>query len=181
MPRCFLALNLPASAKVEFAKIQAALKTLNHHQNITWVEPDIAHINLHFLADLDQKVINNLITKITPLQGKFKPILACFKAIEAFPNLKNPHILHLTFNYSNNLKNLHQALADLITQEKITLDFRPFTPHITLGRIKQNFTQIKLPLETIIPHEFSLSDFSLIESTLNFIGPQYHAIHSFQL
>ncbi|HPI67573.1 MAG TPA: RNA 2',3'-cyclic phosphodiesterase [bacterium] len=179
MPRCFLALNLSPETKAEFRKIQADLKAQNPDLIITWVNPAIAHVNILFLDNLDENALNNLTQKLIALEANFGPISACFKAVSAFPDLKKPKILYLSLNYSPNLKTLHQALSNVIKQQKIILDHRPYTPHITLGRLK-NSIPLKLPTLPLTKN-FIITAFDLMSSTLTPAGPIYHLIKKYKL
>lgn len=191
MKRCFISLNLPENIKAEFARIQADLKCKNQGIRVTWVDPKIAHINLHFLGDLDENRVNLLKEKLGALEGKYGPILALLTGIGAFPSLKMPRILFLGVkhkgenNLSTSLKTslikLYQDSGKILKEQNLSIDDRPFIAHITLGRAKDRNAKVKFTGEEMPDIEFKINSFELMESVLRPDGPEYRTLSSTRL
>ncbi len=183
MKRCFIALNLPQEIKAEFAKIQADLKRKNKKVKITWVNPEIAHINLYFLGNLSENDINKLKENLKTLENKNGPILLSLTGAGAFPSLKMPRILFLGVKHKekNNLINLYQEIGKILKDQGLRTDDRPFIAHITLGRIKDKNKKIKIIGEEMPDIEFKVESFELMESILTPSGPKYKIINSYRL
>ena len=195
MQRCFIALNLPSHIKAEFAKIQTDLKHKNKGIKITWVDPEIAHINLHFLGDLDENRANALKQNLKALEAKYGPISAILTGVGAFPSLKMPRILFLGVKHKgkNNLIKLYQNLGKILNDQGLKVEGRPFIAHITLGRVRNNSKNIKFTGEEMLAShrldtsrsgpdiEFKVSSFELMESVLTPNGPEYKTIKSYEL
>ncbi len=183
MHRCFIALNLPKEIKNEFAKIQADLKQKNQDIKIVWVNPQIAHINLHFLGDLDENSLRYLKTNLGALEGKFGPISMALTGIGSFPNLKMPKILFLGVKHKgeNNLIKLYRELGKILEKQRLSVNNRPFIAHITLGRIKDKNKIVKSTDIEVNHLEFKASSFELMESMLTSNGPRYKIIKSYKL
>jgi len=183
MKRCFIALNLPQNIKAEFTRIQADLKQKNQGIKMVWVDPKIAHINLHFLGNLDEKAINTLKTNLSALQGKYGLISLVLTGIGAFPSLKMPKILFLgvKHKHENNLIKLYQDSGKILQNQNLQIDSRPFIAHITLARIKDNNKDIKFTGEEMSDIKFQINSFELMQSVLISNGPKYNIIQSYKL
>lgn len=185
MKRCFIALNLPVEIKTEFKRIQDILKEKNKSTRITWVKPDVAHLNLHFLGDLDDNKINQLKNNLKLLEGKFGFISLALTGVGAFPNLKDPRILFLGVKHQgeNNLIKLYQEIGKMLNSQNLRVENRPFIAHLTLGRIKDTSfkQQINLIGEEMKDIEFKINFFDLMESVLKPDGPEYKIIQSYSL
>ncbi len=144
--RCFLALNLPSELRVKIAIIQREIKSNNIGMKATWVRPDLTHINLVFLDELSSNEVNILKAKLPALKGKYGIIKLSLSGIDAFPNIKNPHIIFLGVKekFDNKLILLEAELKKIVSDLKITIPDRRFTPHVTLSRIKKQAGQINL-------------------------------------
>lgn len=183
MPRCFIALNLPDQIKTEFEKIQAGLKQKNNSVKITWVKPEVAHINLHFLGDLDEKVINDLKQNLKVLEGNFGPIKLALTGVGAFPGIENPRVLFLGVKHlgENKLIGLYEKIGQILKQQKLKTEDRPFIAHITLGRIKDFNQKIKFIGEEMEDVGFEVKSFELMESVLTSECPKYKTIQSYKV
>lgn len=183
MQRCFIALNLPENIKAEFAKIQCDLKHKNQSTRITWVDPKVAHINLHFLGDLDKNVVNDLRENLKALEGKIRQISLVLTGTGAFPSLKMPRILFLGVKHKgeNNLVKLYQETGKILKGQNLKVDSRPFIAHITLGRVKDSPNNVKIIGEEMLDIKFEVNSFELMESVLTPTGPEYKIIQSYDL
>jgi RNA 2',3'-cyclic 3'-phosphodiesterase len=183
MPRYFIALNLPPEAKTVFKDIQDGLKQQNSEIKITWVDPHIAHINMHFLGDLSENDVNTLKQNLKALEGKYGPISLVLTGVGAFPGIENPRILFLGIKHTgeNNLIKLYSNIGDILKTEKMSTEDRPFIAHVTLGRIKSNNDKVKFPGEEMKDYEFQVNSFKLMASTLTTDGPVYDVIESYDL
>lgn len=181
MPRCFIALNLPTETQAEFAKIQSLFKQTNPELVVTWVNPDLAHLNLHFLGDLDERGVSILKSELAALEGKTRPFLGYLGGIGAFPNLFNSRVLYINLQppLAPNLFVLHTQIKNILQINKFPVDNRVFKPHFTLGRVKKQSNEIKNILTPTI--KFEIKTFELMESVLAPHGPEYKIIKSYRL
>lgn len=183
MPRCFIALNLPTEVKAEFKKIQDDLRQKNSGVKITWVDPCLAHINLHFLGDLKENEVNDLKENLALSEGKFGPLTLSLTGAGAFPSLKMPRILFLGLRQANgdSLIRLYQEIGQILKTQKLSPEERPFIAHVTLGRIKDRNKKVKIIGEEMPNITFQVKSFELMESTLRPAGPEYKVLNSYQL
>jgi 2'-5' RNA ligase len=56
---------------------------------------------------------------------------------------------------------------------------KPFSPHLTLGRVKRDNDQIRLPWgRGVVPASFTVREITLMESQLRPEGPLYSVRHA---
>ncbi|MFH1456917.1 MAG: RNA 2',3'-cyclic phosphodiesterase [Patescibacteria group bacterium] len=183
MKRYFIALNLPLEIKTVFKNIQDSLIQQNSDVKITWVDPHIAHINLHFLGDLSENEQNHLKQNLMAIKGKYGPISLALTGTGAFPSKENPRVLFLGVKHTgeNNLITLYSDIAEILKKQSLQTEDRPFIAHITLGRIKENNNKIKFSGEEMPDIEFKINSFELMTSVLTPDGPDYQIVESYNL
>ncbi len=181
--RLFIALNLPLDIKDELVN---KIKILRHQVGgVKWVNPEGLHITLHFLGNLDSNTENIIKEAMEHLVGKFGTFQFKLGNINAFPNLDRPRVIFIECEQSG--KNLALALHKSLGQEiliraEIKLDERPWTSHITLGRVKGRGVTMKIPPDSPpLGSTFMVDTFDLMESDLKPIGAVYKIIEKFKL
>ena len=117
------------------------------------------------------------------LVGKFGTFQFKLGGINAFPNLDRPRVIFIECEQSG--KNLALALHGSLGQEiliraEIKLDERPWTSHITLGRVRGVTMQIP-PDPSPLSSTFTVDTFDLMESELKPTGAEYKIIEKFKL
>ena len=181
MKRVFLGLDLPSQLKekVEDFKLNKDLSCLP----IKLVEKENSHIALKFLDKLSDQQIDLVNKKIDEATRGFKNFEIQLKNIIAFPDLKNPKVLALkviSLNLEGLAKKIFKALEDL---KFVEFKDRKYTPHITLGRIKNNLNPAEL--EKISGLEFKdsfmVDQIQMFSSTLTVSGPIYKILENFKL
>ncbi|MCX6785600.1 MAG: RNA 2',3'-cyclic phosphodiesterase [Candidatus Komeilibacteria bacterium] len=181
MPRVFLGIDLPDNlkAKIEDFKLSNKLNKLP----LKLVEQENAHIAIKFLDDLTDEQIAKVSQNLRQNIVDFKSFTVQIKDSLVFPNLEQPRVLALKV-ISSNL----EGLVKKISRGWIGLDFIPveerkYTPHITLGRVKDDLTArekekiFKLTFE----ESFMAAAIQLFESKLMPAGPSYKILEEFKL
>jgi 2'-5' RNA ligase len=174
--RTFISLELPEKIKIEIEKIQQKLSRAGVQAR--WVKPEIAHLTLAFLGSITPdkiepigKILKEVVSQITPISLKLSKI-GCF------PSPKKARIIFV------DLEGELEKLNDLVTKirkelkkSNIYFDDKPFSSHVTLGRIKdrQNLTQLIEEIK-VNKIEFVVSRVSLTKSTLTESGPTYQKL-----
>ncbi|MGC8617681.1 MAG: RNA 2',3'-cyclic phosphodiesterase [Thermoplasmata archaeon] len=167
--RSFVAINLPPN------EILTGIISENKHFGKV-VEGKNLHLTLKFLGDIkDADQIGKRLEAI-----RYQKFVVTLKGLGAFPSQQSGRVLFVRAFPEAQLKEL-AAEVNSMTME-IPLD-RPFTPHITLLRVKdrKNFTDlIEKYSETVFMVQ-EVSSFCLYESKLTPTGPIYREIRSYQL
>ncbi len=180
MWRLFLAIKVPPEVKQELWKIEEAMQVQMLHSKVSWVEPENVHITLHFLGDVEEKRVLELKEQLAKHMYPEEFSLT-LKKVGAFPHKKRPRTLLVSTSLPTQALGLYKRSADVLVGLGLPVDTRPWTPHITLGRVKvqsEVFQPEKIPLT---PLSFPVTSFELMRSTLTQEGSVYETLASFPL
>ena len=184
--RSFISLNISSDTKEEFYKIQNEVKkNIDESQvnRIRWEKRDKFHMTLFFLGDVPTEKIKEIAYELQSVSSDDQTNGIPFKAnsINAFPNLKYPRVLIVElFNEDKKAVELYDNIKQVLSQ----FDFKPdkkFHPHITLGRVKKNqkINLIELADKISFDISFTITNFYLMESKLDYLGSVYKIIKRF--
>lgn len=181
MKRLFLGIDLPEEikSKIEKLKRQYHLERLP----IKLVEPENSHIALKFLDKLDDNQIEQIDQTIKNLIKEFQPFKVKINNSLVFPNLQQPKVLTLKI-ISKKLELIgNQIIPKLEELPFVIKDNKKYTPHITLGRIKTNLSNLeKEKISSLqFTEEFQVTAIQLFESQLTSNGPIYTTLQVFNL
>ena len=177
--RLFIALNLPEEIKDELSKI---INILRHKlPGVKWVESEGLHITLHFLGNINATAETKTKEAMERLAGKFGVFEFELGGLGAFPNLDRPRVIFVECRQlvRNSAMALQKSLGqEILIRAEIKLNRRPWTPHITLGRVKSRKSpgSIHCPIPNT---EFRVPTFDLMESVLRPSGAEYKIIEKF--
>jgi 2'-5' RNA ligase len=186
MLRTFIAVQLIPEIKNLIADIQTGLKGLPC--DVKWVNPEIAHLTLRFIGSVNSEAVDDIVLKIdNAVNGHHAFDLSTTKA-GAFPDKKRPRVIWLGLNDPLNSAALITKDIDLALESAgiPKEDDRPFSPHITLGRVRSpknvkyltNFLD-KQPVYPSIKQ--TVNKIILFKSTLGCNGPTYEILKEFRL
>ena len=142
MTRTFIALELPAS-------LQRFLGTVIHQAAeelpaLRWVDPAGIHLTLAFLGELDDQRLEAAIDAAQEAAQQAVPFEYRLKGLGLFGSSLQPRVIWMGIEdqpsgqvQGSPLQRLHRVLAKELEQRGFELEKRPFSPHLTLARIKQ--------------------------------------------
>lgn len=175
--RCFIAINLPNTIQNYLAGLIESIR----QDKVKWVEPKNLHLTLAFLGEVAEEAMPNLIKQMETIQ---LPSFALkLDRLGAFPNADQPRVINISVqDKTNTLFQLYKMLEQTLTQGNWPLDAKPFSGHITLGRVKEGSQPININLNVPIDNlEFTIKEFSLIRSQLTPQGPIYSVLQNYPL
>lgn len=181
--RLFYGIQLPEEIRETLADLILHLQSYIP-TGIKWIEKENLHLTFQFIGEVQP-------TKLADLETCFlSSISSCestnfkFEAIEVVP-LKDPHLIWISLSSDKN--DFSQAIKNLrnqLNQDGFNLDNKDFTPHITLGRIKNNLMkpQVDFILNTELnKEEFYINEIALFESNLTKRGAIYRILKTYNL
>jgi len=187
--RAFVAVELPAELKKELDRLEALLKK-NSPPVIKWVDPNSIHITLKFLGDTSDAVLGDLILAMEESVVGVSPFKLDVCQLGAFPAVDRPQVIWV--GVTGEMDNLAR-LRDNIEKNTEPLGFkresRPFSPHLTLGRVRDGarpdeIQRIgKLIGETSFAalHNIDVKQINLLKSQLSSAGAIHTVIGSTKL
>src|SRR5258708_25935362 len=136
--RLFTAIELPAAARDTLAALQKRLQSVDTAHAIRWSSIDGIHLTLKFLGDVAPDKVPPITAALTAATAGRNPFDLTVAGAGCFPNLRKPRVVWA--GSSGDSVALH-ALRDAVEQHVAPLgyptDERPFSPHFTLGRARQ--------------------------------------------
>jgi RNA 2',3'-cyclic 3'-phosphodiesterase len=187
--RAFAGIELTAEIKSELQSIQKTLQTPQCNY-VKWVEVTNLHLTLIFLGNIAS-------TQIDPISRAFENVTYGIRAfsifiqnVGAFPSLERPNIIWAGLQGDIKTlcawqKNLEQKLIPL----GFTPESRPFSPHLTLGRIRETASFMEKQaigrklqnLQCPKGAKMTVDSLNLIHSQLTPKGPFYTILRSIKL
>ena len=178
--RTFIAIELDSDVKRRIMK--ASEKVRNELKGVKWVERQNLHITLKFLGEVNKEQIEKLkkvIDEISSQQQKFK-ISGGY--LGAFPSLERARVVFFGIESGKaSVIRIFEVLERKLVKNGFLKDNRPYHPHITIGRAKRRFFDLKPYKGTKVGFEYEVRSIVLYKSTLRPEGPIYEVIHRGEL
>jgi 2'-5' RNA ligase len=182
--RLFIA--LPVSKEVEEALGKIIFVLKQKGGRVKWVAPKNIHLTVKFLGDVKEDKIGEINGTIEKTANKYPKIISAVDRLGAFPGLTRPRVIWAGLN--GGVETI-EAIVDDIEDGMAKLGFsreeKRFKPHITLGRVKENYGLGELTdyikkyqMETLY---FEMPSLVLFRSTLTPSGPIYDKLFSANL
>jgi RNA 2',3'-cyclic 3'-phosphodiesterase len=184
MKRLFLAIDItPGKALLEaYDDTRHTLRT----EKINWVRQDQMHLTLAFLGDTEDTIIPQLVSGLDPVMKAGHSFTLTLAGLGIFRNIHDPRVIWTGCKAEDELQRIKRETDKILRTMDFEVEDRPFSPHLTLGRIKLMRHQNHLAqLIQIYKDEFFQSGIIrqvvLYESRLTPGGPEYRAVHKFEL
>jgi 2'-5' RNA ligase len=105
---------------------------------VKWVEPENLHVSLLFLGEVDEREVVSVCRAVAVVAGREPPFPLRVSGVGAFPNNRRPKTVWAgVADGAEPLRRLHGLLEDeLLALGCYRKEDRPYTPHLTLGRVK---------------------------------------------
>jgi len=185
MVRLFIALILPDEIKQKLGTLIADLKPRT--AAIRWVVSQNMHLTLKFIGERPEEDIEPITAALEEAvlgRGKFEVQI---KKCGGFPNLRNPRVLWVGIEGAESAVEIACEINKKLVPLGIEADKRPFSPHLTLGRIKKKIKPNLSPLASYMESlnfdggSTILDRVALVKSTLTPGGPIYENLEVFEL
>ena len=170
--RVFLALEISPSVK-EY--LQGIIKIMaSRITGVRWVKSEGQHITLKFFGELDEAIVENIRTRLLSIEDKFEPFETTIKGIDAFPNKRRARVIVITLEKGVDIA---KAIFNDIEVALLPLGFegekRDYTPHITLGRKKEQSPILERDIPDLNGMGFIVDRLVMFRSTLTPQGAIY--------
>lgn len=150
---------------------------------ITWVRPHQLHVTLHFLGDLPQSKLPDLIDSVHKVAGQAGKFPLEIRGIQAVP----PAGRKLRMFWAGlagriqPLERLHARLSAALRLIDLSVESRKYTPHVTLGRVRfcRNPQELRKVIAPFHDKSFGLTEVDQVTvyaSTLTPKGPEYNVL-----
>lgn len=154
MVRAFLAIELPQDLRAALSTIQQEVKqrlerVVDRQVRISWVQPASIHLTMKFIGDIPDEMIASIRTAIELVASGHRAIQVPLARLGTFPRPQQPRVLWAgplesweQGQEALRLESLHRAVEDACQAAGLAPEARPFSPHVTLARIKEGERQV---------------------------------------
>ena len=184
MKRIFIAIKIEPGDTL--LRMYSSLRSLLGREKIKWVDPSNIHLTLAFLGDTEEdriKIAGIMLRETCSGFGEFSFNLT---GAGVFRDFRDPRIIWIGIDKAEKLQKLFEIINLGLKDIGFNVESRPFSPHITIGRVKfiNERESLKSSLErykndTI--QEVNVSEVILFESILKPEGPVYRPQGIFHL
>ena len=135
--RAFIAIDLHSDVQQKLGDIIRRLKPLAGDA-VRWVPEHNIHVTLKFLGDTSPANLEVLKKIITSESGRYTPMALTLTALGAFPNLRRPRVIWVGVEAPPALAAITRGIEAETLRLGYAAEDRPFSPHLTLGRLSHN-------------------------------------------
>lgn len=180
MIRLFIALEINPDVRDRIDGIISDLKSRGG--KVKWVEPKNIHLTIKFLGNTEESEVEHIKSQLDQVTKGSKPIESNLTRLGGFPNLKRPRVIWVDIEKNReNIITLARDVDSALVDIGFEKDDKPFKPHLTLGRVKDNhgLNELTEYLSHYTMKEIPLlfDSLCLIQSTLTQKGPYYKTLH----
>jgi 2'-5' RNA ligase len=136
-------------------------------QGVRFVKPEKIHLTLAFLGSVDDDEIEALKADLHAV--RLTEFSVRVSEIGAFPDMGRPKVVWIGLDGDvEKLESLAKSVAEAAKPHAPELDEKPFSPHITLARLKPGSKEVGRILRALAPpierEVFPITSFQLIHS-----------------
>jgi len=181
--RSFLALELGKFFKEDISRIIETLRT--DKAKVKWVNPDSAHMTLHFFGQLSLDEIESLYAPLSRLASEYKSLELGLDTVGVFPSIKRPRIIWIGLRGDIDfLQSLKTKLNYILKKHGFSPEEKKFIPHLTIGRVKDfkhdyEFSDRLRSVTYSSEGTAKVSEMIFFKSKLTPSGPQYTVLKTF--
>ena len=186
MVRAFVAVDVPREVREGLAEIVGRLQA-EGVSGVRWTRPEGIHLTLKFLGEIDPGTVEKILEQIERATEGVSPFSLALSGVGAFPRPDSPRVIWVGLKGDlDSLEELQRRIDHEISLlgGGFAKEGRPFTPHLTLGRLRQGVSVeergrlgkglSRVALEGEVRWE--VREVGLIRSTLNPAGAVYEVL-----
>ena len=164
----------------------SSLKAVLANEKIKWVDPANIHITLAFLGDTEEERIKAVSILLSNICSDYDRFRFHISGAGLFKSYQNPRVIWAGIENADELSGINERIVKGLRDTGFYLEERPFSPHITLGRIKyvKDKSLLRETLERYSDTDFQevdVKEVELFESILRPEGPVYKRSGIFRL
>ncbi|MGQ0548275.1 MAG: RNA 2',3'-cyclic phosphodiesterase [Armatimonadota bacterium] len=177
--RAFIAVELDAALQRLVADLQDRMRASG--ARLRWVKPHNVHFTLRFLGEIPAAQLARAVVAVRETARTAQPFTVMVAGLGAFPNFDRPQVIWLgSREGAEAFQRLAGDLEAALARQGFAPESRPFRPHLTLGRAKDDrqWGDLVRTLQRFRDQEIGqqpVRTLTVMESRLTVDGPVYTA------
>ena len=183
--RSFVAILLNDEVRAALAAEIARLRPIG--PRVGWVAAPNLHLTLRFLGELPPDLLEQVKDALAEAVAGVAPFALHFHGLGAFPGMARPRVLWVGVAEGGPAAQALQARVEAaLTRRGFAREERPFSPHLTLGRVREprGLAELQQAMARDARMDFGrleVQSLSLMRSDLSPAGSRYTELASFPL
>jgi 2'-5' RNA ligase len=179
--RSFLAVEVPADVRAEVARLLGSLRG-KPGPGVRWVKPDVMHLTLVFLGEVPAGFVRSADERLAQALPPLPAFRCRLAGLGAFPNPNRARVAWVGVDTGRDeLVALQRTASAALARIGYQPERRPFSPHLTLGRLREPGDVATLVAGPFQSTEFGVERVVLFRSVLRPQGPEYTELHEYRL
>lgn len=134
--RSFIAIEL--STEIHAALEQISTSLARQTRIVKWIPASNIHLTIKFLGEVPQARLALLNKTLQSTLYSLKPLEFQVGNLSAFPTPRRPRVIWIGVQAPLELDSLQKNVEDAASRLGFPSEDRPFSPHLTLGRVNQH-------------------------------------------
>jgi RNA 2',3'-cyclic 3'-phosphodiesterase len=138
--RAFIAINLTPEITKRLDQVSSQLQEKLLQVPVRWVPPKNIHLTLKFLGDvslMNLEILKEVLQHEAAVHKRFDFSVG---ELGAFPNIRHPRVIWVGIEAPHELASIQRNIESAMARIGYAPEDRPFSPHLTLGRVSRNAT-----------------------------------------
>jgi 2'-5' RNA ligase len=182
--RSFICFEIPEEILFRLKNVQDRLRP--HSRGVRWVRSEGIHLTLKFLGDVAENRLPDIARAVQIAVQNIEPFDISLSGFGAFPDFRRPRVFWVGIREKAGiLARMQHRIEEELEKGGFPAEKRPFTPHLTLGRVKfqDNIEAVSRILsgENIGVAEFRAREVVIKKSELQPSGALYTSLYNIEL
>jgi len=161
--RTFICLELPETTRMQAQSLQRRLAGLG--DKVRWVNPRNLHLTLRFLGEISRSQVETVCMAVRCATARLDAFRIHLAGTGCFPSSRRPRAFWIAVADASHLIRLYEAVEEELVSAGFPRETRPFSPHLTLGRVRIDRSSAKLG-EAMAGAQFDGAPFLVTEVTV---------------
>jgi len=136
--RTFIAVEIPPHVQKKIQQETEPLRKAIGASLVRWVAVQNIHLTLKFLGDVSPASVDILSQMLRTEADSYPAFDMHISEVGSFPSLRRPRVLYIGIQAPAELEALYRGIESACARLGYESETRDFSPHLTLGRVKQD-------------------------------------------
>ncbi|NPV56861.1 MAG: RNA 2',3'-cyclic phosphodiesterase [Anaerolineae bacterium] len=141
--RTFIAIDISETVRQSICRATAGLRVVAD-QEVKWVAPQNLHLTLKFLGETPASKLDTIQQAMTVCAGRYGAFEVLPNGLGAFPTRGRLRVIWVGLQAPESLGALATDLERALEPLGFPAEGRPFSPHLTIGRVRENASKTEL-------------------------------------